>query len=86
MSGEPTLGETERVEVGHTGQCVHGGAEVRSGATGRGGGLSGELRVSAGMFFFLINVIYMLMTLTMPFTLHTFCPSPLFVDGKIPIA
>ena len=51
-----------------------------------GGGLSGELGVPAGMFFFLINVIYMLMTLTMPFRLHTFRPSPLFVDGKIPIA
>ena len=25
------------------------------------------------------------MTLTMPFRLHTFRPSPLFVDGKIPI-
>ena len=52
---------------------------------GEGGGLSGEQRAGAGMFL-LINALYMLMTLTMPFRLHIFRPSPLFVDGKIPIA
>lgn len=74
------------MEVGHTGQCVHGGAEVRSGATGRGGWTVWGVESACRNVFFLINVIYMLMTLTMPFTLHTFRPSPLFVDGKIPIA
>lgn len=36
------------------------------------------------MFF--SNVLYLLMTLTMPFRWHTFGPSPSFADGKVCIA
>lgn len=51
-SGEPTLGETECVDVGHTGVSVHvEGQRSDLGHRGRGG-VSGELRVAAGMFFF----------------------------------